>query len=64
MVLCSTIVTRYGPCSGQQWIYEVTLLPAARKHLFLRANHTIYAPAAYVVTFARLCNYVCYNALL
>jgi hypothetical protein len=30
MVLCSTIVTRYGPCSGQQWFYVVPLFPAAR----------------------------------
>jgi hypothetical protein len=79
MVLCSTIVTLYGPRSGQQWFYVVPLLPAtglaAGKNGFmyyhcyplrelqrvtmvlctekrvLRANHLIYTPAAYVVTF-------------
>jgi hypothetical protein len=40
------------------WLfYVVPLLPAARKKLVLREYHTIYAPPAYVVTFARLYNY-------
>jgi hypothetical protein len=64
MVLCSTIVTYYGPRSGQQWFYVVPLLPAARPaagnngFMFRKrvwwANHTIYTPAVYVVTFSRL----------
>jgi hypothetical protein len=64
MVLFSTIVTRYEPSSRQQWIwtgplwiYGVPLLPAATGKLVFAGNHTIYTPAAYVVTFARLCNY-------
>jgi hypothetical protein len=54
MVLFTTIVTCYGPRSGQYEIYVVPLLPAAKEKACLRANHTIYAPAAYLVTFARL----------
>jgi hypothetical protein len=67
MVLCTTIVTRYGPRSGQQWFYVLPLLPAAdlaagnngfmNRKSVLRANHTIYTPAAYVVTFSRLYSY-------
>jgi hypothetical protein len=44
MDLCSTIVTRYALCRGQQW--------------FGAGYHMIYAPAAYVVTFAWLYSYV------
>jgi hypothetical protein len=44
MDLCSTIVTRQALCRGQQW--------------FGAGYHMIYAPAAYVVTFARLYSYV------
>jgi hypothetical protein len=43
MDLCSTIVTRQALCRGQQW--------------FGAGYHMIYAPAAYVVTFARLYSY-------
>jgi hypothetical protein len=43
MDLCSTIVTRYALCRGQQW--------------FGAGYHMIYAPAAYVVTFAWLYSY-------
>jgi hypothetical protein len=43
-------VTRYGPRSGKQWFY-------IQKKPVLRANHTIYTTAAYVVTFARLYSY-------
>jgi hypothetical protein len=43
MDLCSTIVTRYALCSGQQWFGAGYLM--------------IYAPAAYVVTFAWLYSY-------
>jgi hypothetical protein len=43
MVLCSTIVTRYALCRGQQW--------------FGAGYHMIYAHAAYVVTFAWLYSY-------
>jgi hypothetical protein len=43
MDLCSTIVTRQALCRGQQW--------------FAAGYHMIYAPATYVVTFARLYSY-------
>jgi hypothetical protein len=46
MDLCSTIVTRYALCRGQQW--------------FGAGYHMIYAPAAYVVTFAWLYSYDVY----
>jgi hypothetical protein len=67
MGLCNTIVTRYRPRSGQQWFYVLPLLPAARsaagnngfmdRKSVLRANHLIYTPAAYVITFSRLYSY-------
>jgi hypothetical protein len=71
MGLCNTIVTRYRPRSEQQWFYVLPLLPATglaagnngfmnRKSVLL-ANHTIYTPAAYVVTFSRLYSYAFCN---